>query len=41
VVATVGDVVQMLIVIAIIAILASIMAIRRATKVDPRSVLGT
>lgn len=41
VVATRGDVVQMLIVIAIIAVLASIMAIRRATKVDPRSVLGT
>ncbi|TAM83384.1 MAG: ABC transporter permease [Acidobacteria bacterium] len=41
VVATAGDVVQMLVVIAIIAVLASIMAIRRATKVDPRSVLGT
>lgn len=41
VVATRGDVVQMLLVIAVIAILASIMAIRRATKVDPRSVLGT
>ncbi len=41
VVATRGDVVQMLIVISVIAFLASIMAIRRATKVDPRSVLGT
>ncbi|MHB1023633.1 MAG: ABC transporter permease [Acidobacteriaceae bacterium] len=41
VVATRGDVVQMLIVISIIALLASIMAIRRAMKVDPRSVLGT
>lgn len=41
VVATRGDVVQMLIVISVIAILSSIMAIRRATKVDPRSVLGT
>jgi putative ABC transport system permease protein len=41
VVATRGDVVQMLVVITVIAVLASIMAIRRATKVDPRSVLGT
>ncbi len=41
VVATRGDVVQLLIVITVIAILASIMAIRRAMKVDPRSVLGT
>jgi len=41
VVATRGDVVQMLIVISVIAFLASIMAIRRAMKVDPRSVLGT
>jgi putative ABC transport system permease protein len=41
VVATRGDVVQMLVVITVIAFLASIMAIRRATKVDPRSVLGT
>lgn len=41
VVATRGDVVQMLVVITVIALLASIMAIRRAMKVDPRSVLGT
>lgn len=41
VVATGDDVVQMLGVIAIISILASLMAIRRAMKVDPRSVLGT
>jgi putative ABC transport system permease protein len=41
VVATDGDVVQMLVAIAAIAILASLMAIRRAMKVDPRSVLGT
>jgi putative ABC transport system permease protein len=41
VVATGGDVVQMLVAIAVIAILASLMAIRRAMKVDPRSVLGT
>ncbi len=41
VVATDGDVVQMLVAIAVIAILASLMAIRRAMKVDPRSVLGT
>jgi putative ABC transport system permease protein len=40
VVATRGDVAQMLVVITVIAVLASIMAIRRATKVDPRSVLG-
>lgn len=41
VVATGGDVAQMLFAIAGIAILASLMAIRRAMKVDPRSVLGT
>lgn len=41
VVATRGDVVQMLVVITIIAVVASITAIRRAMKVDPRSVLGT
>ena len=39
--ATRGDVVQLLIVIAAIAILASITAIRRAMNVDPRSVLGS
>lgn len=41
VVATRGDIVQMLVAITIVAILASLMAIRRAMKVDPRSVLGT
>lgn len=41
VVATGGDVVQLLFVAVIIAVLASVTAIRRATKVDPRSVLGT
>jgi putative ABC transport system permease protein len=41
VVATTGDMLQMLAVITIIAVLASLMAIRRAMRVDPRSVLGT
>jgi putative ABC transport system permease protein len=41
VVATRGDVVQMVVAIGVIAILASLMAIRRAMNVDPRSVLGT
>ncbi len=39
--ATGGDVVQLLVVIGVIGILASLMAIRRAMSVDPRSVLGT
>lgn len=41
VVATRGDVMQMLVAIAVIAVLASIIAIRRAIKVDARSVLGS
>jgi putative ABC transport system permease protein len=39
--ATGGDVVQLLVVIAVIGILASLMAIRRAMSVDPSTVLGT
>jgi putative ABC transport system permease protein len=39
--ATRGDVLQMVIVVAVISILASLVAIRRAIKVDARSVLGT
>lgn len=40
VVATRDDVVQLLVMVVVIAVLASVTAIRRATKVDPRSVLG-
>lgn len=39
--ATYGDVAQMLVTIAIVALLASVMAIRRAMTIDARSVLGT
>jgi putative ABC transport system permease protein len=39
--ATVGDMGQMLVIITIISILASLVAVRRAMQVDPRLVLGT
>jgi putative ABC transport system permease protein len=39
--ATLGDVGQMLVIIAAVSILASLVAVRRAMKVDPRIVLGT
>jgi len=39
--ATVGDVEQMLVIITVISILASLVAVRRAMQVDPRIVLGT
>lgn len=39
--ATRGDVLQMVIVVAVISVVASLVAIRRAIKVDARSVLGT
>ena len=39
--ATVGDMGQMLVIITVISILASLVAVRRAMKVDPRIVLGT
>lgn len=39
--ATVGDMGQMLVIITIISILASLVAVRRAMQVDPRIVLGT
>ena len=39
--ATRGDVLQMVVVVAVISILASLVAVRRAVKVDARSVLGT
>ena len=41
VIATFGDIVQMLVVMVVIAILASALAVHRAMRVDPRSVLGT
>jgi putative ABC transport system permease protein len=41
VVATYGDIAEMLLAMTIVAVLASILAVRRATTVDPRSVLGT
>lgn len=41
VVATYGDIAQMLVAMIVVAVLASILAVRRATTVDPRSVLGT
>lgn len=41
VVATYGDIGQMLAAMVIVAVLASVLAIRRAMRVDPRSVLGT
>jgi putative ABC transport system permease protein len=40
VVATAGDVVQLLVVVAVITVLASLTAIRRTMHVDPRGVLG-
>jgi len=39
--ATLGDMAQMLVIITIISILASLVAVRRAMQVDPRLVLGT
>ncbi len=39
--ATVGDMGQMLIIITVVSILASLVAVRRAMQVDPRLVLGT
>ncbi len=39
--ATVGDMGQMLVIITVISILASLVAVRRAMQVDPRIVLGT
>ena len=39
--ATIGDTGQMLVIISIVAMLASLVAVRRAMKVDPRIVLGT
>lgn len=39
--ATFGDMLQMLVIITVISILASLVAVRRAMKVDPRIVLGT
>lgn len=41
VIATFGDIVQMLVVMTIVTALASVMAVFRATGVDPRGVLGT
>lgn len=41
VVATPGDIVQMLLVMTLIATLSSVLAVRRAMRVDPRSVLST
>jgi putative ABC transport system permease protein len=39
--ATRGDVGQMIVVITVISLLASLVAVRRAMKVDPRIILGT
>ena len=39
--ATLGDMGQMLVIITVISILASLVAVRRAMQVDPRIVLGT
>lgn len=41
VVATAGDVIQMLIAMTVVTLLASILAVRRAMHADPRSVIGT
>lgn len=41
VVATLGDIVQMLIAMTLITLLASVLAVRRAMHADPRSVIGT
>lgn len=40
VVATPGDIAQMLVAMTVIATLASVLAVRRATRVDPRGVIG-
>ena len=40
VVATYGDIAQMLVAMVIVVVLASVLAVRRAMRVDPRSVLG-
>jgi putative ABC transport system permease protein len=41
VIATYGDIGQMLVAMTVVAILASVLAVRRAMRVDPRSVLST
>lgn len=41
VIATSGDMVQMLVAMMVVAVLASVLAVRRAMRVDPRSVLST
>lgn len=41
VIATYGDIAQMLIIMTVVALLASALAVRRALRVDPRSVIGT
>ncbi len=41
VVATYGDIAQMLVAMIVVAVLASVLAVRRAMRVDPRSVLST
>ena len=41
VIATYGDIGQMLVAMTVIAVLASVLAVRRAMRVDPRSVLST
>ncbi|MDT8835841.1 ABC transporter permease [Paraburkholderia fungorum] len=41
VIATYGDIGQMLVAMSVVAILASVLAVRRAMRVDPRSVLST
>ncbi len=41
VVATSGDIVQMLVAMSVVAAVASILAVRRAMRIDPRSVLST
>lgn len=41
VIATSGDIVQMLVAMMVVAVLASVLAVRRAMRVDPRSVLST
>ncbi|WP_321884051.1 ABC transporter permease [Burkholderia cepacia] len=41
VLATAGDMIQMLIAMTIVTLLASILAVRRAMRTDPRSVIGT
>lgn len=41
VIATTGDILQMLVIMTVVAALASILAVQRAMRVDPRSVLST